>query len=72
MTEPASIPPSLPNYSAPKGIPPPPHPKQQAPLNKLMGKMLAKHLPRLMNKGKIAPQSVKIGHKKQKEKAIYY
>ena len=69
MTDPCPLPeqkaklPTLPSYI---------QAKQQGPLNKLMGRMLAKRLPRLMSKGKIAPQSVKIGHKKPKEKATYY
>ena len=57
--------PSLPTYLSKTGVSRLPDPKQQGPLMKLMGKMLAAKLPRLMAKGKISPQSVKIKHKKQ-------
>lgn len=56
--------PTLPHYQLP-GVPLPDNAKQQAPLMKLMGKMLAKRLPKL-SKGKVSPQSVKIKQKKIK------
>lgn len=47
-------------------------PKEQSPLMKLMGKMLAKRLPRLGKNPNIHSQSVKIGHKKQQKKVHYW
>ncbi len=47
--------------------------KEQAPLMKLMGKMLAPKMTKMMKmKGKISPQSVKVGHKKKTPQTIYY
>lgn len=68
--EPASIPPSLPNYEKP-GIPLPSHPKQQAPLMKMMGRMMAKRLPK-MTKGKISSQTVKVNRRKKNNNVTYY
>ena len=66
-------PPSLPTYQAPGGIARIPDPKQQGPLNKIVGRMLTSKLPKLMKmKGKLAPQSIKISHKKKKNQAMYY
>lgn len=70
MSDPQPLPPLNPP-SAPT-LPTYLQPKQQAPLMKMMGKMLAKRLPRLMKNPKIHSQNVKIGHKKQKDKTIYY
>ena len=66
-------PPYLPPYQAPGGIARISNPKQQSPLNKLLGKMLAAKLPKLMKmKGKVSPQTIKIGHKKKKQQTPYY
>lgn len=69
MSDDKAILPSLPNYDPPGTVVTLPDPKQQAPLMRLMGKMLAKRLPRLMNNPKIHSQTVKLKHKK---KVIYY
>jgi len=55
-------PPSLPTYQT--GLAPIPDSKQAAPLMKMMGRMLAKKLPRLMNNPKVHSQNIKIKQKK--------
>lgn len=45
--------------------------EEQKPLMKMLGKMLAPKLTRMM-KGKISPQSVKVGHKKKQEQVKYW
>lgn len=54
--------PSLPTYTNPNTFV---DPKQQAPMMKMMGKMLGKRLPRLMKNPKIHSQSISIKHKKK-------
>lgn len=72
MTEEKTTIPSLPTYAAPQGIRPATN-KEQGPLMKLMGKMMAKKLPKLMGiKGKISPSTIKIGHKKKKDQVKFY
>jgi hypothetical protein len=63
----APQPPGLPTYTAPHGVPVI-HPQQQKPLLKLIGKMMIK-LPKM---GKVAPQTIKISHKKKEKKIAYY
>lgn len=61
-------PPTLPNYH---GVSMVPNPKQQGPLMKVMGKMLASKLPRMM-KGKISSQTIKVSHGKRKDNKVKY
>ena len=58
--------PSLPNYIGTHHFIPG---KQQGILNKMLGKMLVKRLPRLGRKGKVSSDKIKIKHQK---KVIYY
>lgn len=54
--------PNLPPYASPNSFL---TPKQQAPLMKLMGKMMAKRLPRLGRNPHVHSQNVSIKHKKK-------
>lgn len=63
MNEPQAALPSLPQYPAPNG-PPRANKDQAGPIMKMMGKMLAKKLPRLTKNPKIHSQSVTIKHKR--------
>lgn len=58
--------PSLPQYPLPPGLRVADR-KEAGPMMKLMGKLLAKRLPRLTNNPKIHSQTVKVGHKKKKQ-----
>jgi hypothetical protein len=64
---PPTVVPSLPQY--PPGIPMAER-KQQAPMMKMLGRMMSVKLPKM--KGKISPQNVKITHKKKKQTVKYY
>lgn len=59
----ATVPPSLPNYSPPKGLARA-TPEQAKPLMKMLGRMMAKRLK--LPHGKVSSQSVTIKHKKCK------
>jgi hypothetical protein len=63
MADKQPLAPSLPNYSG--GIQAHLTQKQQGPLMKIMGKMLAAKLPGRMKGGKISSQSVTIKHQKK-------
>lgn len=57
--------PSLPTYTAPRGITVA-DPKEQAPMMKLVGKMLSKRMPRLTKNPNVHSQTIKIKEKKVK------
>lgn len=64
---------ALPQYVTPQPGPRMATAKEQAPLMKMIGKMISPKthkMPRM--KGKISPQSVKLGHKKKQQQTIYY
>lgn len=61
-------PPTLPVYHTTQTFP---TGKQQGILNKALGKMLSKKMPRLMNNPKIHSQTVKLKHKKKNEVPYY-
>jgi len=63
--------PSLPTYNNPQGLRIADQ-KEAAPMMKLIGKMMAKHLPRVGKNPNIHSQTVKLGHKKQQKKAHYW
>ena len=64
-------PPTLPTYQGPQGIRVAER-SEQAPMMKLMGKLLGKRLPRLMRNPKIHSQTVKVSHKKKKDQIHYW
>ena len=46
---------------------------EQKPMMKMIGKMLAPKISKMPRmKGKISPQSIKVGHKKKPQQTIYY
>ena len=57
-------PPSLPTYNNPQGLRIADR-QEQAPMMKLMGKLMAKRLPRLGRNPHIHSQSVKVKHQKK-------
>lgn len=63
--------PSLPTYSAPQGIRVAER-SEQAPMMKLMGKMMAKRLPRLGKNPNVHSQTIKVKHKKKKYDPVTY
>jgi hypothetical protein len=65
-----SQPPTLPQYPAP-GLRVADR-KEAAPFIKLMGKLMAKRMPRLGKNPNIHSQSVTIKHKKKKDDVPYY
>ena len=63
---PAQLPPSLPTYASPQGIRVADR-KEQGPIMKMIGKMLAAKLPKLGKNPNIHSQTVKINHSKRKK-----
>lgn len=63
---------ALPQYHPPQGVRMATA-EEQKPLVKMISKMMTSKLAKLPHpKGKIAPQSVKISHKKKSKQVIYY